>query len=147
MPLVAVAAPPVAPRDRDTTVSGTAASLAGRTATAAVVSRSTPVGKSTSRNGSVTDLAQSEAAGPLCLGDIHRVTARPDAARTAWTRALTLTGALGLPDTEPLRAELFTRLRQDADLISSGSGVGTGLPGPDALRSGHGDAVDVRCPP
>ncbi|WP_282108201.1 AfsR/SARP family transcriptional regulator [Streptomyces liliiviolaceus] len=53
---------------------------------------------------------QSEAAGLLCLGDIHRVTARPDAARTAWTRALMLTDELALPDTDPLRTELRTRL-------------------------------------
>ncbi|MFE1798672.1 BTAD domain-containing putative transcriptional regulator [Streptomyces sp. NPDC059517] len=53
---------------------------------------------------------QSEAAGLLCLGDVHRVTARPDAARTAWTRALTVTDELALPDTDPLRTELRTRL-------------------------------------
>ncbi|MFI1408525.1 AfsR/SARP family transcriptional regulator [Streptomyces sp. NPDC020707] len=53
---------------------------------------------------------QSEAAGLLCLGDIHRVTDRPDAARTAWTRALTITDELALPDLDPLRTELLTRL-------------------------------------
>jgi len=52
----------------------------------------------------------SEAAGLVCLGDIHRATSRPHAARTAWTRALAITGDLGLRDTDPLRARLLQRL-------------------------------------
>ncbi|MDQ1033659.1 DNA-binding SARP family transcriptional activator/tetratricopeptide (TPR) repeat protein [Streptomyces sp. V3I8] len=59
---------------------------------------------------------QSEAAGLLCLGEIHRVTARPDTARTAWTRALAVTDELGLPDTDPLRRELLARLGHGADV-------------------------------
>ncbi|MDQ0771895.1 DNA-binding SARP family transcriptional activator/tetratricopeptide (TPR) repeat protein [Streptomyces aurantiacus] len=65
---------------------------------------------------------QSEAAGLLCLAEIHRVTARPDAAHTAWTQALTITDELGLPDADPLRVELLSRL-------GHGAGSGPRRPG------------------
>jgi hypothetical protein len=40
------------------------------------------------------------------MADIELTAGRPDAARAAWARALVLIDALGLPDTDPLRAEI-----------------------------------------
>ncbi|MGI3197918.1 ATP-binding protein [Streptomyces sp. GLT-R25] len=65
----------------------------------------------------------SEAAGLLCLGDTHHSAADPDGARAAWTEALTVTGELGLPDTDPLRTDLLQRLGRaaaDAGRLRSG---------------------------
>ncbi|MEC4020197.1 tetratricopeptide repeat protein, partial [Streptomyces sp. H27-D2] len=55
----------------------------------------------------------SEAAGLVCLGDAHHTAADAEAAHDAWTRALTLTGELGLPDTDPLRAKILQHLDPD----------------------------------
>lgn len=57
---------------------------------------------------------RSEAACLLCLGDTHRSAHQPDAARGAWIRALSLTGELGLPDDDFLRAEILDRLSSAA---------------------------------
>jgi DNA-binding SARP family transcriptional activator/tetratricopeptide (TPR) repeat protein len=72
----------------------------------------------------------SEAAGLIRLGDIHHGSA-PDTARAAWTQAMTVTGELGLPDTDPLRARLLQRLgRVPADAT-------TPRPRPGSARSPH----------
>ncbi|MEV5533628.1 AfsR/SARP family transcriptional regulator [Streptomyces prunicolor] len=52
----------------------------------------------------------SEAACLICLGDSHRSAGQSDEAREVWTRALTLTAELGLPDDDPLRTGLQQRL-------------------------------------
>ncbi|NGO11298.1 tetratricopeptide repeat protein [Streptomyces sp. HC44] len=73
----------------------------------------------------------SEAAGLVRLGDIYHGAADPDAARAAWTQAMTVTGELGLPDSDPLRARLLHRLgRVSADAT-------TPRPRPGPVRSPH----------
>ncbi|MEU6534800.1 BTAD domain-containing putative transcriptional regulator [Streptomyces sp. NPDC047000] len=67
-----------------------------------------------------------EAAGLVCLGDVHDATGLPQAARTAWTRALAVTAGLGLPDTDPLRARLLERL----GLLPDGTAAPTSRPAP-----------------
>jgi DNA-binding SARP family transcriptional activator/tetratricopeptide (TPR) repeat protein len=52
----------------------------------------------------------SEAACLVCLGDSHHSAGQTGAAREVWARALALTGELGLPDDDPLRAGLHDRL-------------------------------------
>ena len=52
-----------------------------------------------------------EAACLTCLGDSCRSAGLPGAAHDAWTRALALTGELGLPDDDTLRAGIRDRLR------------------------------------
>jgi len=52
------------------------------------------------------------------MADIELAAGRPDAARAAWARALALIDALGLPDTDPLRAEIH-RHQEVADQRSA----------------------------
>ncbi|MGW0836858.1 BTAD domain-containing putative transcriptional regulator [Streptomyces prunicolor] len=52
----------------------------------------------------------SEAACLICLGDSHRSAGQSEEAREVWTRALTLTAELGLPDDDPLRTGLQQRV-------------------------------------
>ncbi|NGO12047.1 tetratricopeptide repeat protein [Streptomyces sp. HC44] len=62
----------------------------------------------------------SEARDLCALGDLHEAAAHSDAAREAWTQALSVIHRLGLPGTDPLRVALMHRLSGPGDEQGSG---------------------------